>query len=183
MRRAGIQPELLLLMGGALVLAALVGPLIWKQRLVRRQQLTQAGARALAYSASRFYSEYGIWPTRRTRPPADVRFGREIPNAEVLRALMGVEGAGNEGHGLNTFRTPFFRPPAYEPGRAGIDPSGEFLDPWGTPYQIVLDTSLNGQCDVPDSMYDGFRKGGVLVWSCGPDRRSDTRDDIRSWTP
>ena len=48
--------------------------------------------------------------------------------------------------------------------------SDNFLDPWGTPYQIISPGRHN---QGPDS-FD--------VWSLGPDGQDNTTDDIGNWT-
>ena len=183
MGRRLFKPEPVFALGLALAVVSLVGSASWKVRLSRRVAHARAGARSLSWAIQRFYADYGQWPVAKACPPGDCRFGGELSNAGLLRALMAVEGEGNESHTVNPYRTPYFTAPAYAPGRSGLDHRGVFLDSWGMPFQVVLDTNLNGLCEVRDSVYDGIGPAGVLVWSCGPDRRSDTADDVLSWNP
>lgn len=94
----------------------------------------------------------------------------------------------------------------------GLGPDLIYRDPWGNPYIISLDLNYDGMCqdalyqkssvsqDVNNSGFnglvnstgapDGFgHRGGVMVWSLGPDKKTDTspatsglnRDNILSW--
>ncbi len=98
-----------------------------------------------------------------------------------MNVLRAVAGPGNPGYSVNSKRIAFIEVREAEPGWSGLDQQGNFLDPWGQPYQIVLDTDLDNSCDISGSIY-GRRIGeGMAVWSCGPDRESDTVDDVLSW--
>jgi hypothetical protein len=178
-----IRPAGAIALGLIIILGSWIGPAIWKRRLQREQTNARAGGQALVQASRHFYADYGVWPTVRQCPPHDCRFGGDLRNGEVVNALRAVEGPGNENHAVNPNRTVYFNPPAYRPGRAGLDHRGDFLDSWGTSYQVVMDSNLSGICEVENSVYDGQIGVGVLVWSCGPDRRSDTPDDILSWKP
>ena len=137
----------------------------------------------LLSAGARYRLEYGTWPAAR-RPGAagDMRFGlHDAPNREVINALLAQDGQGNEDHALNPRRMIFLEMGSHRPGRAGLNDEGDVLDAWGEPYQIVVDTDLDGVSEVEDSIYAGGIDGGMIIWSCGPDRKSDTRDDLLSW--
>lgn len=168
-------------LGAIVLLTSWIGPAIWRWREGRRHLAARADVFALRDAALAFFAEQGMWPTARRCEPFDCRFGREIPNAEVLNVLRAVSGPGNEGHALNRDRTVFLSWPRDDAYAGRLDEAGNAVDPWGTAYQIVLDTDLNGVCAVEHSVYHGVVGEGAMVWSCGPDRRSDTPDDICSW--
>jgi type II secretion system protein G len=98
----------------------------------------------------------------------------------------------------------------------GLGPDLVFRDPWGSPYIITFDLNFDGNCtdavyrfakvshDTPSSGYDNgltttdstgatdnyFYRGGVMIWSLGPDKKADptqkfnvspNRDNIASW--
>ncbi|HOW97550.1 MAG TPA: hypothetical protein P5567_12350 [Kiritimatiellia bacterium] len=178
-----IRPSTAIAAGIALLLVSWIVPGFWHARRQRAQAYARAGARALQQAAQHFYSDYGVWPVDQRVSVRDIHFGDARPNAEVLNALRGVAGPGNEDHAVNPHRTVYFDPLAAGPGRPGLDPGGGFVDPWGSPYHLVFDADLSGLCEVEDTIYGGQIGIGILVWSCGPDRRSDTPDDILTWTP
>ena len=177
------RPEQSILAGFLLIAISILGPSVWAVRIRGREVAVRADLRALVDAGERFSEEYRTWPTVRNCGEADCRFGREIPNREVLNVLRAVEGPGNEGNEVNPNRLVFIELPPYRRGCAGLDAGGDFLDPWGTPYQVVVDSTLNGFCRVENSIYNESVGAGVIAWSCGPDRMSDTPDDLLSWKP
>ena len=130
----------------------------------------------------RYYNEYRTWPSLYMGQEGDTRYGADRPNAEVLRVLRAEAGAGNPEHIANPNRIAFL-PLLLE--REGLNREmggeGDYLDPWGSPYQVVLDTDANQSCFAEGSGYGLQPDQDLLVWSCGPDRVSDTKDDILAW--
>ncbi len=126
-------------------------------------------------------------------------------NAAIIAILMDKETYGdgkntpNKGHVLNPQRHPLLNAKsATTKGDAGVGPDGEYRDPWGNPYVISLDYSLNERCrDVvyskaavsrqnlqtgfnglfnPDTASSGNsdnfeHTGQFLIWSWGPDMK------------
>ena len=176
------RSEALFLAGVLLLVASVLGP-GWLY-LRHRQQLAMARSdiRTLMQAGGRYYREYGTWPCRRASEAGDARFGRRgAPNSEVLNVLRSVEGPGNPQYQLNEQRMVFLEVEPYRTGWAGLSPDGVFLDPWGQPYEMVFDTDFDNVCDVANSIYGRLMGEGMVIWSCGPDRVSETPDDIRSW--
>lgn len=136
---------------------------------------------ALQRAIVRYHREYGNWPAASDAQNLDIRFGGRRSNAEVIRVLRAEAGTGNPNHELNPQRMIFIEIEPHKEGFSGISPEGEFLDPWGMPYQIVLDTSYDNIVQVNNSVYGRVPGVGVLIWSLGPDRKSETRDDLLSW--
>jgi type II secretory pathway pseudopilin PulG len=170
------------LIAGALIMAAsLIGAL--SHYAIHRQRVreTRRAISALLNAGARFRLEYGRWPGIQEGRAVDVRFGMgRSPNRQFVALLSGRPAAlRGEGY-VNARGIVFWDPPEWRPGTAGVNEYGDLLDPWGTPFQIVVDGDLNGICEIERSVY-GSVEAGMLIWSCGPDRRSDTEDDIRSW--
>lgn len=176
------RSEWLAVSGAALVLASVTLPAAWAVRSARRLAVARAQVRAIYTAALRYHNEYGTWPSGRICAYGDCRFGwNDLPNREVMNALRAASGPGNEKHALNVNRVAFLEAPPAWKGAGGITADGDYLDPWARPYQVVLDSDLDGLCDVAHSIYGSGIGGGVLVWSYGPDRTSDTADDLISW--
>lgn len=171
-------------MGGGLLLIvfSIVVPVGLALEANRRQAEAQSDIEMLVTASERFFVEYGYWPSPHMGTPGDMRYGRAAGNDLVMNALRAVDGPGNEGHRLNPNRIEFMRVSRSGRGRSGLNEAGEFLDPWGSPYQIVLDTDMNNICTLAHSIYPNQVGVGVVVWSYGPDRQSDTAQDILSWT-
>lgn len=175
--------EYMIVAGLVLLVASVTVPTFFKLRSRRYEVESRRGMERLLSAGARYRLEYGMWPAaRRPGVAGDMRFGfRDAPNREVINVLLAQDGLGNKDHALNPRRMVFLEMGQYRPGRSGLDDDGDMLDAWGVPYQIVLDADLNGVCEVEDSIYAGGIDGGMIIWSCGPDRKSDTRDDLLSW--
>ena len=124
----------------------------------------------------------------------------------------------NLGHIKNTRQKNYLAsvPMADTTSQPGLGPDLVFRDPWGNPYIITFDlnsdencrdalyaiskvsqdkaaTGFNGLLNSKDAtgVSDDFQyRGGVMIWSLGPDRRADkngpanagaNRDNILSW--
>jgi len=175
------RPETAIIAGLAIVLIAIVGPAIRWVHIQKNLRMVKADMQALIEASRLFYNEYGIWPSQYVVEEGDYRYGDDLPNREFMNVLRSIAGPGNVNDSVNPNHVVFIEFGPYQPGRSGLNDQGDILDPWGMPYQIVLDTDLNTVCDIPDSLHGAGLPSGMVVWSCGPDRRSDTADDILSW--
>jgi Tfp pilus assembly protein PilE len=176
------RAELVFLLGVCLVLVSIALPAQEYYRRWQRNLMTRADLRSIVAAATRFHTQTGAWPAR-SAAGVDGQFGtRVLGNAAVFNVLRAVDGAGNEGHATNTNRTRHLDVAAASEGFSGIDARGEFLDPWGSPYRVVLDLDFDGICDAANTSYGRVQGRGIIAWSPGPDRRSDTEDDLLSWT-
>lgn len=177
--RAG--PVLALLLGLVLIAASAATAVKWGFQLHGQRRMALRDLRMLVRAGERFFREYGIWPSPHNGRYGDFRYGREFPNAFVVNILRAVDGDGNPGHGVNPKRIVFVEAHSASPGVSGLSSTGSLLDPWGKEYQIVIDTDLDNSCQAENSVYGALHGYGMAAWSCGPDRISDTRDDICSW--
>ena len=175
------RSEWLVLLGVLLFLLSSLGPGWWAWHRHQRLGMVHVDLRVLDEAAQRFNREYGVWPGGGENAAKDRRFGRELSNAQVLNVLRAVEGPGNPQHRGNDQQIVFIEVELHRPGWSGLDESGAFLDPWGTPYQMVFDSNFDNVCEVENSIYGRLIGQGLALWSCGPDRRSDTADDILAW--
>lgn len=174
--------ETLILAGLLIALAASVVAGLWAWHRHQRLVMARSDLRALEEAVQRFHREYGSWPGAANSRSADIRYGRQAPNREVLNILQAREGRGNEQHAGNEQQIVFIEVEPYETGVSGLNSEGDFLDPWGTPYQMVFDANFDNVCDVEKSVYGRLIGRGYALWSCGPDRQSDTPDDLLGWS-
>jgi prepilin-type N-terminal cleavage/methylation domain-containing protein len=106
----------------------------------------------------------------------------------LLSTLLGVGPVK-----LNPHRTSYIEP---HPGKQGVDgligDDGSFalMDHWGNPYQVLLDANSDGRIANPDRQNsdEATAKDAPAnllmpsaVFSFGADKKSATRDDVRSW--
>lgn len=176
-------PEWAFVLGVLLLVgSALVPPwFAWRQR--ERLSMAKQDIATLQTAILRYHREYGTWPAESTPGDADIRYGVRRSNAGLMRVLRSELQQDEERAGLNPQRMIFIEVEPYREGLSGLNSRGEFLDPWGTPYQVVLDSNYDGAAQVEESAYGRLSGMGVLVWSYGPDRKSETPDDLLSWKP
>jgi hypothetical protein len=155
------------------------------------RQVTQAIA---AYEV-----EYGtipsILPRKETRvlPTDDVTVGEPaldpfVPNSALFNVLRAIDETSNLGHGNNPRRISFFESGRGDAGvsRPGFGQAADntpqkrgcFFDPWGNELRIRIDYDGSGTVETPSG---AIVKGKAIVWSIGPDGKSGTQDDIKSW--
>ena len=135
------SPKRALIIGGSIGLAVLlvvgivVGPPWWKRHRAQRD------VEEIAFALRGFLGLYGHYP--------------EGDAAAIAAALTGKNPAGQSPDKV----------PAIEASSQELSAKGEFVDPWGTPYRINVET------DSP------------RVYSCGPNRTDEygKGDDITSW--
>lgn len=137
-----------------------------------------------------YYTEYGRFPVDAPDSSVDMTIANENDHVALFRVLMAT---GSDS--LNPKKIVFITPPiAIESGtfaRGGIDKKGVFRDPWGSPYQIRIDTNYDTQLANPYDSNAGpsTLAGSVVVWSLGKDgtggngdkRAGAGSDDVVSW--
>lgn len=176
------RPEWAVMAGLAMMVGSVVFCTAWAFHLRSTRNMVVSDLREVERACEAFRKIYDKYPTR-FDVFYDYRYGlkNDVSNNEVMNVLLAVDGPGNEGHSINTNQTAFIQ---IEPAGfrfSGLNQRGEFVDPWGTPYQLVLDMDLNKTCDLFQTIYDRAIGKGVAVWSCGPDGVENTSDDILGW--
>jgi len=164
------------------MLISSVFPGVWAWKRRERLKMAQLDLRVLVEAVERYHREYGVWPGALESMLTDVRFGRGESNAQVLNTLRAEEGTGNPQHRGNEQQLVFLEVEPAGAGVSGLDARGAFLDPWGSEYQMVFDSNYDNVCEVEKSMYGRLIGQGHAIWSCGPDRQSDTPDDLLTWS-
>jgi prepilin-type N-terminal cleavage/methylation domain-containing protein len=208
--------ELLVVISIIAILAAMLLPALG----VAKRKAAEASARAdmknIGLAISKYESDYnGRFPAPGMQTgTSDVTYGYTAggpingltaitTNSGVIAILMDVENfkngvkTANFGHVLNPQRTPNLNATsANDTSSHGVGPDGEYRDPWGNPYVISMDTSLDGTCldqlysrrivsqDTgqkgnfglfnPNGATDAFRfNGKYLIWSLGADGKAN----------
>lgn len=172
-----------LIVGGWLVLVtATVLSLAAAFRHHRVLRMMRNDFRVIEESCALFLRAYQRWPVPKDML-YDQRFGQpeEVPSGHLFNTLRAVDGPGNRQHVLNPDRKVFLDLRPASPGLSGLSPAGEFLDPWGNPYQVILDVNGDNICEIPETRFGSALATRVAIWSYGPDRRPDTVDDRFSW--
>jgi hypothetical protein len=141
-----------------------------------------AAALSIQSSITSFHAEFGVWPAEGN---TDAQFITD-KNLELLQVLLGTDSPLTEK--LNPDAIQFLVLKEGKNNKGGIiyqadgtTPQGIY-DPWGAPYQIVIDLDFNDEIQVPSPTGTTTLTGqNVAVWSNGPDGKSGTKDDVRAW--
>lgn len=101
---------------------------------------------------------------------------------ELINVLMGREPESAEPR--NPDRIPFLALKEGKEKKDGLmydvrSKVAGLYDPWGGPYQILLD--MNGDGSIAGPKGSPPIQGRVGVYSAGPDHETGTWDDVRSW--
>jgi prepilin-type N-terminal cleavage/methylation domain-containing protein len=191
------------------IIGILVGLLFPAFKAVQNQaRSTQAknDLTQIVNAVNAFYTDYGKYPL----VTVDTIYGPAgAPNNALFSVLRGLDTT------YNPRQIVFINPPdvkAPANPRSGIATQmtninsiavaiGDFVDPWGTPYNVAIDGSYDNQ--VANAYTDGSAGGvasttppyalhvGVIAWSFGADQAIGTRtppnpsftnsDDVISW--
>lgn len=140
----------------------------------RRAEEAQARTEvyAIKAAAEAYLKEYGKFPEG-SGGGSDTLYGAGVDNARLMNPLRAVAGVGN-GNGTNNPRRIVF----LEVGNTNRMVNGNFLDPWGAQYRVIVDLDFDNDCEA-----GGYTVPcqSVAVWSVGRDGQNGTADDIRTW--
>jgi prepilin-type N-terminal cleavage/methylation domain-containing protein len=191
------------------IIAILIGLLFPAFRAVQ-DQAKRAQAKndltQIVNAVNAYYTEYGKYPL----VAVDTIYGPAgAPNNLLFNELRATATATQNPRQIVFISPPYVKDPANP--RSGIATQataingiavaiGDFVDPWGTPYNVAIDGGYNNQ--LANAYTDGSAGGsatttppyalstGVMTWSWGKDQAIGTRggstsfansDDVISW--
>ncbi len=185
--------ELLVVIAIIAVLAGLVSPMAISMFQKAKKTTCLATATAIEMAVNNFYTEYASMPS--TEPTGTTTAAPLKTNAteglDLLRVLLGIEPS-TASPMYNPRRIKFL---SVKEGKAdsngliyksdGTDITGMF-DPWGGPYNIILDWDYNDKVDAQTTKGTKVTLNGrrVAVFSDGADWASTgakATDDIKTW--
>jgi len=181
--------ELLLVIVIIVILVGLAFPVF--QGVLERAKKMQAknDVTQIVTAVNAFYTEYGKYPLVTDDTPI-------ANNSDLLYTLRGVAYGANLGNAVNTRQIVFISPAedtSQTNPKGKIGSTGQFYDPWGQPYKIVIDGNYDNQITNPYTADTGAGPGtlrqGVLAWSYGKDTKLGNNgdgkyknsDDVISW--
>lgn len=129
--------ELVASMAVILILFTFVSPIVRRSMQTARIAQARTEMQSIEVAVESFRSTYGHLPA-----PEEVEQGKEDtpPDPEVSRAIIAT--LSGENRELNPRGLIFLKPKQ-------IRATGNvFLDPWGDPYEIALDTDYDGRVSI-----------------------------------
>jgi prepilin-type N-terminal cleavage/methylation domain-containing protein len=189
--RAFTLIELLVVIVIIAVLMGIAFPVF--QSIQNQAKKTQAknDVTQIVTAVNAYYAEYGKYPLTPTTP-ADTTYGNGVTNDKLFNELRNVSATQNP-RGI-VFLSPPDAKDQTTP-RSGIKTSdGQYYDPWGTPYAILVDTDYTNQIETNPYVADSGAgsttiRQGVIAWSLGKDqalgkagdKKFTGSDDVISW--
>ena len=206
--RAFTLIELLVVIAIIIILAGLLFPALRGAQEQARRTQAKNDLTQIVTAVNAFYTEYGKYPL----VSADTIYGPQgTSGADLFYSLRAVASGANASNAINTRQIVFISPPDVKDPtnpRSGIASNttsingisvapGDFVDPWGTPYNVEIDGNYDNQITTnpyPDT--DGSAGAtplqlGVIGWSYGADQTKGTKspaspnyknsDDVISW--
>ena len=175
------------------IIAILIGLLFPAFRAVQNQaKQTQAknDLTQIVNAVNAYYTDYGKYP-----PATD---DIVIPdNSTLFNELRATPAATQNPRQIVFINPPYVKNDTAGARRSGVSPTdGKFYDPWGTQYQVAIDTSYDNQMTNPYILNAGpaTLAIGVIAWSFGSDTQSQSvpgpapdknagvnADDVISW--
>jgi prepilin-type N-terminal cleavage/methylation domain-containing protein len=210
--RAFTLIELLVVIAIIAILIGLLFPAFKAVQNQARQAQAKNDLTQIVNAVNAFYTEYGKYPTTQT---TDYIYGATTVNVTTtgpanatnnllfneLRSCTATDPSCSAAAALNTRQIVFISPPVVKTPtqpRSGIGTTtgtGQYFDPWGTPYNIEIDGDYTNNITAnPYGNNNGSGASpvaqGAIAWSLGADQALGTAgvstnftnsDDVISW--
>lgn len=140
----------------------------------KREGKARMDSLALDMAIASFVADYERMPYPGTSDTVIVT----STNTDLLRTLMGMDDELNK----RSIRYLAFLESAEKRNGIVYEKDGRsvkgWYDPWGGGYHVCLDLDGDEKLEIDGKVLSGRRSA---VWSAGPDRKSGTEDDVRTW--
>jgi prepilin-type N-terminal cleavage/methylation domain-containing protein len=194
--------ELLVVIAIIIILASLLFPAFRGVQNQAKRTQAKNDLIQIVTAVNAFYTEYGKYPIDPAAGTVDVTYGATgatYTNEKLFDVLRNIT-TDSLTTTLNLRQIVFISPPDVKnpsQPRSGIGTTsftGQYFDPWGTPYNVAIDGNYDNQITNPYSDTDGSAgatplRSGVIGWSYGSDLKLGTgvggkykdSDDVISW--
>ncbi len=157
---------------GSIVFGFLL-PAFYAVQIDAVRTLARNDASQIANAIRNFRVEYGHYPLIGTKEDASV-----ISDEQLMDVLLA------ENREMNWRAIIFFEAKPARDDRSGLIGEGvnrgDYVDPWGAPYHIVLDADSDNR--VADPLDGDVIETDILAYSAGPDGNPATAgDNVASW--
>ena len=174
--------ELLVVIAIIGILIGLLFPAFNAVQNQARQTQAKNDLTQIVNAVNAFYTEYGKYP-----PATD---DVVIPdNSTLFNELRATPAATQNPRQIVFINSPNVKNTAAP--RSGIGADGKYYDPWGTQYQVAIDTNYDNRMTNPYGNNQGAGPSplaiGVIAWSLGQDQTLGNggaftnSDDVISW--
>ena len=168
--------ELLVVIAIIGILAAILMPAMSAAFRKADEGRAQHEITSLVAAIKSYHSEYGKWPCP-TNGIADQTFTNNS-QALVINILRGIDTINNPSKILFLDVPADLMKGTDKDNRLYTPEMGCYLDPWGNPYVITLDTDFDNNCNV--ASIGLITSKSVCVWSWGF-QPGNTNAIISSW--
>jgi len=190
--------ELITVIAIILILMGLLFPAMSSVREAAKKVQARNDIMNIVTAVKAYYTEYGQYPVDSTvSNNNDTFFGGSNTNDLLFNVLRSGSSTILNPRGIIFIEVPSVKTPSSPKSGIGTTTgAGQYYDPWGTPYLIVVDTNYDNLITNPYSANAGSNSvsTGVIVWSLGKDKdgaKNSTgggdkntgtyADDIISW--
>lgn len=163
--------ELLIVIAIIGILMALLFPAVNSAILAARKAQARNDVTQIANAVVGYMTEYGVYPYTNGAGPADV-------SGDLLGKLMGTNSRS-----IVFLEVPNAKIPKSSPGKSGYS-GGNFVDPWGDPYQIAFDPNYGSSITNAGIKGETVRKS-VAIWNISGDegkKRGKTANNSTRWS-
>lgn len=173
--------ELLIVIGIIGILASIAFPVLSTVRKAAVKMSAKNDATQFVNAINSYRMEYGRFPLEEVTgdDPEPIK-----TETEFMGILLADEDTGEGEASLNPRGIKYFDGKLQQrPGGHGLDLEGNYFDPWGNPYEIILD----GNYDNKITILEKEMRMSVAVRSMGPDKVFEMpedegkSDDVKSW--
>jgi prepilin-type N-terminal cleavage/methylation domain-containing protein len=182
--------ELLVVIAIIAVLMGLLFPAVGSVKDAAKKAQAKNDCVQIVIAVKGYYTEYGKYPMKQGST-SDDRYDGD--NDRLFNILRGTAQSGYD-LDMNARKIAFIEPPIvrdFSNPKSGIGNDGDYYDPWGTRYVILMDSDYNNELDNPYSQNAGFTtlNTGVIAWCLGKDKDGGSGDkkagkavdDVISW--
>jgi prepilin-type N-terminal cleavage/methylation domain-containing protein len=154
-----------------------------------RQTQAKAMMKGLEIAIKGYQTEYNRYPLTPAGGAAD---GEPIVLEDgntLIETLVLPPNASDDAKTANPRNVKFYDPPVAKGTSNGLTPGRGLMDPWGSPFTVVIDYDNDGQVTIPDDAKDDSASApdpdtlatGVIVYTSGPAPHDKKKDYVRSW--